>query len=157
MDISKMTTKISELENSIETLESDIRLKRVEINKLELEIEKAKTEKLFQYCHNNLVGKYCQYTKKEDLLTFKWFIKIDKCEKEYDDDDVSSHGEAIILTERNDNSFLSSYTYDKDFSFNITSSYDDGLSGYFNAYNLEESDATAFEYAANRIKELANN
>lgn len=159
MEINEMSCKINELKKEIETLHSDIQSKKDDIDKLELEIENAKAEKLFQYCKDKLVGKYCQFTKKEELFTFKWYMKIDKCDEEYERDEstVNAKGEAVILTIRNDNSSLSTYTYDKEFSFSITSEYEDGLSGYFNAYNLEESNANAFKYAAERIKEYVIN
>lgn len=159
MNIAKMSSKINELKKEIEILHSDIQSKRDEIDKLELKIENAKAEKLFQYCTDKLVGGYYSFTKKEDSFTFKWYIKIDKCDEEYEGNEstVSAKGEAVILTVRNDNSSISTYTYDKEYSFIITSDYEDGLSGYFNGYDLEKSDANAFEYAAGRIKECKTN
>ena len=114
---------------------------------------------MIEYCKELFISKCCKFTKVEDLFTFKWFMVIKDYEEEYDVDEmtIKVHAETTILTIKNKTNELVTYTYHKDNSFYITSSYEDGLSGYFKRGDLQEARIEEIDKAKKEIFQLIGN
>jgi hypothetical protein len=158
-NIEDLKEKIFNLKIENENIRKKIESNQDEIDKLYIEISKCEANDLIEYCKEHLIGKCCKFTKVEELFTFKWFMVIKDYEEEYDGDEltIKVHAETTILTIKNKTNELVAYTYDKECSYIITSSYEDGLSGYFNykdlvACSLEEFN-TAKDEIYNMLKE----
>lgn len=158
-NIEGLKEKIFNLENENENIRKKIESNQDEINKLYIEISNCEANDLIEYCKEHLIGKYCKFTKVEDLFTFKWFMVIKDYEEEYDGDEltIKVHAETTILTIKNKTNELVTYTYDKDSSFYITSSYEDGLSGYFKRGDLQEASIGEIDKAKKEIFQIIGN
>jgi hypothetical protein len=158
-NIEDLKEKIFNLEIENENIRKKIESNQDEIDKLYIEISKCEANDLIEYCKEHLIGKCCKFTKVEDLFTFKWFMVIKDYEEEYDGDEltIKVHAETTILTIKNKTNELVAYTYDKDNLFYITSSYEDGLSGYFKCGDLQEASIGEIDKAKKEIFQLMEN
>lgn len=158
-NIEELKEKILTLENENENIRKKIESNQDEINKLYINISNCETNDLIEYCKELFISKCCKFTKVEDLFTFKWFMVIKDYEEEYDVDEmtIKVHAETTILTIKNKTNELVTYTYDKDNSFYITSSYEDGLSGYFKRGDLQEARIEEIDKAKKEIFQLIGN
>lgn len=158
-NIEELKEKILTLENENENIRKKIESNQDEINKLYIDISNCETNDLIEYCKEFFISKCCKFTKVEDLFTFKWFLVIKDYEEEYDVDEmtIKVHAETTILTIKNKTNELVTYTYDKDNSFYITSSYEDGLSGYFKRGDLQEASIEEIDKAKKEIFQLIGN
>lgn len=158
-NIEELKEKILTLENENENIRKKIESNQDEINKLYINISNCETNDLIEYCKELFISKCCKFTKVEDLFTFKWFMVIKDYEEEYDVDEmtIKVHAETTILTIKNKTNELVTYTYDKDNSFYITSSYEDGLSGYFKRGDLQEASIEEIDKAKKEIFQLIGN
>lgn len=158
-NIEDLKEKIFNIKIENENIRKKIESNQDEINELYIEISNCEANDLIEYCKEHLIGKYYKFTKVEDLFTFKWFMVIKDYEEEYDGDEltIKVHAETTILTIKNKTNELVTYTYDKDSSFYITSSYEDGLNGYFKRGDLQEASIGEINKAKKEIFQLIGN
>lgn len=155
-NIEELKEKIQSLNNENESLRKKIEANQDKINGLYIDVSNCEANDLIEYCKKHIIGKCCKFTKVEKLFTFKWFIIVKDYEEEYDGDELSIkiHADATILTLKNKTNEIATYMYDKDSSFYITSSDEDGLSGYFKKGDLTECSVEEFNAAKNEIHKM---